>query len=87
LRHCATTRKVAGSLPDCVNGIFHWLKTLRPHYDSWVDTTSKRNEYLKYFLGCKGGRCAGLTLLPSCARCVEIQKPQPPAAIRDSPGL
>ena len=24
LRHCATSRKVAGSIPDGVNGIFHW---------------------------------------------------------------
>jgi hypothetical protein len=23
LRHCATNRKVAGSIPDCVLGIFH----------------------------------------------------------------
>ena len=23
LRHCATSRKVAGSIPDGVNGIFH----------------------------------------------------------------
>jgi hypothetical protein len=25
LRHCATSRKVAGSIPDVVIGIFHWL--------------------------------------------------------------
>jgi hypothetical protein len=24
LRYCATNRKVAGSIPDCVVGIFHW---------------------------------------------------------------
>ena len=24
LRHCATSRKVAGSIPDGVFGIFHW---------------------------------------------------------------
>ena len=23
LRHCATSRKVAGSIPDCIIGIFH----------------------------------------------------------------
>jgi hypothetical protein len=23
LRHCATSRKAAGSIPDCVTGIFH----------------------------------------------------------------
>ena len=26
LRHCATSRKVAGSIPDSVSGIFHWRK-------------------------------------------------------------
>jgi hypothetical protein len=24
LRHCTTSRKVAGSIPDCVIGMFHW---------------------------------------------------------------
>jgi hypothetical protein len=24
LRHCATSRKFAGSIPDGVTGIFHW---------------------------------------------------------------
>jgi hypothetical protein len=24
LRHCARSRKVAGSIPDAVNGVFHW---------------------------------------------------------------
>jgi hypothetical protein len=24
VRHCATSRKVAGSIPDSVTGIFHW---------------------------------------------------------------
>ena len=24
LRHCATSRKIAGSISDCVIGIFHW---------------------------------------------------------------
>jgi len=33
-----------------------------------VESTSNRNEYQKYFLGGKGGRCVRLTTLPpSCA--------------------
>ena len=28
LRHCATSREVAGSIPECVTGIFHWHKIL-----------------------------------------------------------
>jgi hypothetical protein len=53
LRHCATNRKVAGSIPDGVIGIFHW------HNPSgctmaleWTRPLS-RNEYQEYFLGVK----------------------------------
>jgi hypothetical protein len=35
LRHCATNRKVAGSIPDGV----------RPHYGPGVDSASHRNDY------------------------------------------
>jgi hypothetical protein len=39
-----------------------------PHYVPGVDSASNRNEYQEYFLGGKGGRCVGLTTLPSsCA--------------------
>ena len=60
----------------------HWnfsLSSFRPHYDPGVDSASNRNEYQEYFLGGKGGRCVGLTTLPtSCADCLEIWEPQPP---------
>jgi hypothetical protein len=46
LRHCTTNRKVAGSIPYGVTGIFHF----RPHYGPGVDSPSKRNEYQEYFL-------------------------------------
>jgi hypothetical protein len=43
----------------------------------------KRNEYQEYFLGGKGGRCVGLTILPpSCADCLEIWEPQPPGTLK-----
>jgi hypothetical protein len=45
LRHCATSRKVAGSIPDGVIGIFH------PSGRTGVDSASNRNEYQTYFLG------------------------------------
>ena len=32
LRHCATSRRVAGSIPDGAIGIFH---SFRPHYGPW----------------------------------------------------
>jgi len=49
---CATNRKVAGSIPDGVIGIFHWHKILPIALWPWG----------------KGGRCVRLTTLPpSCA--------------------
>jgi hypothetical protein len=51
LRRCATNRKVAGSIPDGVTGIFHWHKILRSRYGPGVDSASNRNEYQEYFLG------------------------------------
>ena len=44
MRHCATSWKVAGSIPVGVIGIFH---------GPGVDSASNRNEYQKYFLGVK----------------------------------
>jgi hypothetical protein len=41
---CATRRKVAGSIPDCVIVIF----PSRPYYGARVDSASNRNEYQKY---------------------------------------
>jgi hypothetical protein len=59
LRHFATRRKVAGSIPDGVIGIFQvtlW---------SW--------NQIRIFPGDKGGRYVGVTTLPpSCADCHEI---------------
>jgi hypothetical protein len=46
LRHYATNRQVAGSIPDGIIGIFQW-QSFRSHYGS------NRNEYQLYFLGVK----------------------------------
>jgi hypothetical protein len=62
-----------GSIPDCVIGIFHRLKSFRPHCGRGFDSASKRNEYQEYTLGGKGGRCVGLTTVqPSCFDCLEF---------------
>ena len=55
MRHCATSRKVAGSIPDKVTGIF---KTLNPSgrtmaLESTRLLASNRNEYQESFLGVK----------------------------------
>ena len=75
LRYRATSRKVAGSIPDCVTGILLW------HYPSGF--TMVQGSTQEYFLGGKGGRCVGQTVSPSsCAGCVEIWEPQTPTALR-----
>jgi hypothetical protein len=70
------------------NWNFSLTKLFRPHYGSGDDSDSNRREYHEYFLGCKGGRCVGLTTLQhSCDHCLEIWEPQPPGTIRACPGL
>ena len=68
LRHCATSRKFAGSIPDGVVENFHWInhscrtmalgstqpqRKMRTRGISWNEAGSV-----------KGGRCVGLTTLP-----------------------
>jgi hypothetical protein len=83
LRHCATTRKVAGSIPDGViesshlhnpSGRAMTLGSTQPLTE--ISTTDKR------------GRSVGLTTLPPlCADCLKIWEPQPPGTLRDCRGL
>jgi hypothetical protein len=51
LRHCATNRKVAGSIPDGVIAIFHWNNPSGRTMALGVDSAINRNEYQAYFLG------------------------------------
>jgi len=62
-------------------------QSFRSHYGPGVNSASNRNEYQKYFLGGKGGRCVGLTLPSTCADCLEIWESQPPGNLRACPGL
>ena len=50
---CDTNRKVAGSIPAGVTGVFIDIKSFRSHYGPGVDLASNRNEYQEYFLGVK----------------------------------
>jgi hypothetical protein len=90
LRYCATSRKVAGSIPDDVIGIFHCCNpsdrtmTLGSTHSQWEKST--RN--ISWGEGGKGGRCVGLTPIPpTCTDCLEIWEPQPPGNLRAYPGL
>jgi len=60
LRCCATNRKVVGSIPAGVSGIFIDINSFRSHYGPGVDSAYNRNEYQEY-PGGKGGRCVRLT--------------------------
>jgi hypothetical protein len=84
LRHCASSRKVAGEIPDGVTKMFYW-HNLSSRIG--VYQTSNRNDYQEYFLKGKGGRCVGLTLLPSCAYCLEICELGSSTTLRDCTGL
>jgi hypothetical protein len=55
LRHCATSRKVAGSIPDGVIDI-----TLPAALWPWGYSASDRNKYQEYFLGVKAAGAWGL---------------------------
>ena len=81
LKHCATSRKVAGSICDDIIGIFHW-------HPSGRDSAFNRNEYQKYFLGVKGSRSLGLTIFFTflCRLSLNME-PQPPGTLRACPGL
>jgi hypothetical protein len=50
LWHCATSRKVGGSIPDGAIAIFHWLNTSGC---TVAPGASNRNEYQEYLLGVK----------------------------------
>jgi len=59
LRRCATNRKVTGSIPAGITGIFHWRKILRSHYGPGFDSASNRNECQEHFLGVKAAGAQG----------------------------
>jgi hypothetical protein len=85
LRHYATNRKVAGSIPGVI-GIFHW------HNPSGCNVALGSSQPLTrvpgLFPGGEGGRCVELTTLPpSCANCLEIWEPQPPGILRACPEI
>jgi len=53
LRYCATNRKVVGSIPVGVIGIFLWHNPSDRTMALGVDSTPNRNEYQEHFLGVK----------------------------------
>ena len=77
-KHCATSRKVAGSIPDVVTGIFHWhnpsSRTMALELTQPLTEMSTRN----IFWGVKAAGAWGWQpYQPSRADCFEIWEPHP----------
>ena len=53
LRHCATSRKISGSISNGVIGIFHWHNPSGSTIAFGLTQPLNRNEYQEYFLGVK----------------------------------
>jgi hypothetical protein len=87
LRHCTTSRKKAGSIPDEVIAIFHWLHSSGPIVALRSTQPVKMSTRTSSW-GAKARWCVRLTTLPpSCADCLEIWEPQPPGTLRACSGL
>ena len=88
LRHCATSRKVAGSIPDETFREFLLIWSFRPQNGPGVDSVSDRNEHQESSLEGKSGRCVRLiNLPPSRADCQKFWKSQPPGVLSAYLGL
>ena len=87
--HCATSRKVTGSIRGGVIGIFHWHnpsgRTMDLGLTQPLTEMSTRNISLGGWGGGEGGRCLRLTILPpSCAERLQIWEPQAPGNLKAS---
>jgi len=83
LRHCATSWKVLGSIPNSVIGIFPSNCTIALGLTHPLIEMS----YKEYCLWDESSQCVGLTTLPLlCANCFEIWDPQPPGTLKGMSG-
>jgi len=87
LRNCATSPKVAGSIPDGVIVIFH-RHNPSTRIMALGSTKPLTEMSIRIISWGKGGRCVGLTTLPpSRADYLEIWEPQPRGTLRPLQGL
>jgi hypothetical protein len=82
MRHCAESRKVAGSIPYGAIGVFHGTVALR----STQPLTEMSTRNISW-----GGKCdrwVRMTTLPTlCVDCLEILEPQPSGTLSAYPSL
>jgi hypothetical protein len=86
LRNCATSRKVAGSIPDVILILFWHNPSGRTMALGSTQSLTEMST-MNISWGRKGGQCVELTLPLSCADCLEIWEPQPTGTLRACPGL
>ena len=86
-RSGATSRKVAGSIPDGVVGIFHWRNPsgLTMALGSTQPLTEMSTRNISW--GVKAAGASGGNLTTFSADCHEIWEPEPPGTLRACPGL
>ena len=83
LRHCPSSRKVEGSMPDGVIEIFHQHNPSGRYMVLGSTQPLNKYEYQEYFPEGEGGWFVRLTNLPpSCTNCLEIWELQLPGTLR-----
>jgi hypothetical protein len=85
LRYSATSWKVAVSILGDIIGNIHCHNNFAATVALGVDLASNRNGCQEYFLGCKCGRCKGMTSLTYFF--LESWKPPTPGTIRVCPSM
>jgi hypothetical protein len=87
LRHCATRRKAAGSVPDGAIGIFHGHNPSgrAMALGSTQPLTEMSNRNISW--GVKAAGVGLTTLQRTFANCLEVCEPQSPGALRACLGL
>jgi hypothetical protein len=86
LRHCATSRKAAGSIPDGVAGFCHCNSSGRTMALGSTEPLPEMST--RSISWVKGSQYIVLTTLPPpCADCFTNREPQPPGTLRACQGL
>ena len=94
LRHCATRRKVAVSIPDSVTGVFHRHNPSSPTMPLGLtqSLTEMSTRNISFGGGGKYDRCVGLTAVPSAqtvsqSRSLKFLRPAGPVKVCTEIGL
>jgi hypothetical protein len=81
LRHCCTSRKVAGSIPDIVIRSFHWRTTSGRSMALGVISGPNKNEYREYCVGVKAASTQDWQPYHLYVKTIEIWWSHPPGTL------